>query len=365
MLPSARFLPRAIAAISVAAVCQFAHATTTYTATALGLLPGGHFLDAYALNDNGAVTGYGYSQGTNMGFIWQDGQLTSLGILPGAVASGGDGINNQGVVVGGGSGQAFTWQAGQLQALPLPAGATYANAGAINDHGVIVGNAGDDATGSATIWANGTVSTLPLTGNLISTIATDINNQGTVVGNGFDKSYNFTPLIWANGQVSALPTGTVLHGGATGINASNAVSGFVTQDNAHEQAARWDNGQLTLLDQLGDITLARAYAINDAGLVVGSSFASQASVATLWEGKHAIALQDLLVNGENWQLMQAQDINASGQIVGWGTFNGQAQSFLLTPVPENATWAYMAIGLLGLAAVAAQRQRRPHACMAE
>jgi uncharacterized membrane protein len=358
MFTSARFLPRAIAAISVAAVCQFAHATTTYTATALGLLPGGHFLDAYALNDNGTVTGYGISQGTNMGFVWQDGQLTSLGILPGAVSSGGGGINNQGVIAGGGSGQAFTWQAGQLQALPMPAGATYANAGAINDQGVIVGSAGTNAGGNAVIWSNGTVSTLPLSGNLIGTIATDINNQGTVVGNGYDKSYNDTPLIWVNGQVSALPTGTVSHGGTTGINASNAISGFVTQDNAHEQAARWDNGQLTLLDQLGDITQARAYAINDAGLVVGSSFATQSSIATLWEGTNAIALQDLLVNGENWQLMQAQDINASGQIVGWGRFNGQAQSFLLTPVPENATWAYMLLGLVGLSAATARRRYR-------
>jgi probable HAF family extracellular repeat protein len=356
MFTSHRFLTRALAAIAVAAVCQGAHATTSYTATALSLLPGGHFLDAYAINDNGTITGYGYSQGTNMGFVWQNGQLSSLGTLPGYDYSGGYDINNQGVIAGGSGGQAFTWQSGQIKALPTLAGATYASANAINDAGVVVGSSG----GNAVVWANGSASTLALASNLTGATATDINDQGTAVGNGFDSWYNSTPLLWVNGQVNALSTGTRQHGGATGLNNANAVSGYVTQDNANEQAARWDNGQLTLLDQLDGVTQARAYAINDAGQVVGSSFSGPGSIATLWEGTHAIALQSLLVNGEAWQLWQAQDINASGQIVGWGTFNGQAQSFLLTPVPEGATWSYLVMGLIGMSAAMARRQRLSH-----
>jgi uncharacterized membrane protein len=349
-----RFLTRALAALTLAAICHSAQAATSYTATALGLLPGGHFLDAYAINDSGTITGYGFSQDTNMGFVWQNGQLTSLGVLPGYGTSGGYDINNQGVIAGASSGQAFTWQSGQMQALPMPAGATYANANAVNDAGVVVGSSG----GNAIMWANGSATTLALRGDLTSATATDINNQGTVVGNGFDSWYSSTPLIWVNGQASALSTGSRQHGGATGLNQANAVSGFVTQDNANEQAARWDNGQLTLLDQLEGVTQARAYAINDAGQVVGSSFTGGGSIATLWEGTQAIALQSLVVNGENWQLWQALDINASGQIVGWGTFNGRAQSFLLTPVPESATWAYMLIGIVGLSATLNARQRR-------
>jgi hypothetical protein len=62
-------LTRAIFAIAVAAVCHGAHAATAYTATALGLFPGGGFLDAYAINASGTVTGYGSNQGTNMGFV--------------------------------------------------------------------------------------------------------------------------------------------------------------------------------------------------------------------------------------------------------------------------------------------------------
>jgi len=43
------------------------------------------------------------------------------------------------------------------------------------------------------------------------------------------------------------------------------------------------------------------------------------------------------------------DINDSGQIVGTGVLNGEKHGYLLTPIPEPATFA----GLLTLAAVMA------------
>jgi probable HAF family extracellular repeat protein len=35
--------------------------------------------------------------------------------------------------------------------------------------------------------------------------------------------------------------------------------------------------------------------------------------------------------GSGWVLIEAQGINASGQIVGMGTHNGQEHAYLLTP----------------------------------
>ena len=180
-----------------------------------------------------------------------------------------------------------------------------------------------------------------------------INAQGTVAGTSYNYAYQSTPVTWVNGQPIVLSTGSYIGGGATAINGSNAVAGYVDLGGNLDQAARWDDGQLTVLDLLTNAVDSRAYALNEAGQVVGVSFnfGEGSSYATLWEGSQAYALQDLLVGGEGWTLNQALDINSSGQIVGWGTLNGRATSFLLTPVPEAASWAYMALGLAGVAAL--------------
>lgn len=66
-----------------------------------------------------------------------------------------------------------------------------------------------------------------------------------------------------------------------------------------------------------------------------------------------IDLNDLLVNGAGWELIEAADINDVGQIVGQGRINGAEHGFLLTPVPEPA-----ALGLLTLCNLVLMRRRR-------
>lgn len=348
-------LAAALATTAALLLGTAAEAAPQYTVTALGLLPGGHFLDAYAVNDSGSVTGYGYSDGSNLGFLWQNGQLSSLGTLPGASNSGGYDINNAGVIAGTSSGNAFIWQNSQMQLLPRVAGASYANAHAINESGQVVGDSGEKAV----MWSNNQVTELPALNGATSSIALAINNKGTIVGQSSPQFYNPIAAMWRNGQVEQLNSGPYLHAAAIDVNNADSVAGFVDKGGNLSQAVRWDNGQITLLDQLAGINDARAYAINDSGLVVGSSFATNGSLATLWEGTQALALQDLLVNGEGWSLWQAQDINATGQIVGWGMLNGQAQSFLLTPVPEAATVTYMLMGMVALLAAGRRQAHKP------
>jgi probable HAF family extracellular repeat protein len=60
-------------------------------------------------------------------------------------------------------------------------------------------------------------------------------------------------------------------------------------------------------------------------------------------------------------LTEANAINASGQIVGYGTIDGYAQAFLLTPiadVPIPAALPLMLGGLGLLASVARRRSKR-------
>jgi probable HAF family extracellular repeat protein len=62
-------------------------------------------------------------------------------------------------------------------------------------------------------------------------------------------------------------------------------------------------------------------------------------------------------NGAGWQLTEATAINASGQITGFGTIDGQQHAFELTPSPEPAAWMAAALALAGLCAMRARLVR--------
>lgn len=346
----------AVSALLLTSAAPAAYAAPRYSATAIGLSPGPlHNADAYALNDVGQVTGYGNNGSTNVGFVWQHGQLTTLGLLPGALTSAGAGINNAGVIAGASGRDAVVWQNdGQMQTLPRIAGASYAHAEAINDNGQVAG--ASDA--HAVMWQDGQLFVLPSLSSESSSIALGINASGSIAGISYSGGYRPRALVWQDGQMQHLSSGPYSYAGALDISDNNTVAGYVDKGGNIDQAARWDDGQLTLLDDLPGTFGARAYGVNIGGLVVGASYMSGSSMATLWEGTQALPLQSLLIDASGWDLWRAVDINAAGQIIGSGTFNGEAVSFLLTPVPEASTTACMLMGLLALAATARRKARR-------
>ena len=74
-----------------------------------------------------------------------------------------------------------------------------------------------------------------------------------------------------------------------------------------------------------------AFAINDAGDVVGYSSLSSAR-AILWtKDRGMLDLNTLIPPNSGWTLMQATFISGNGKISGYGTHNGQTRAFLLTP----------------------------------
>lgn len=103
---------------------------------------------------------------------------------------------------------------------------------------------------------------------------------------------------------------------------------------------------------------SEAFGMNNANFVVGRSDRNSLGTrAFVWDGNQMRDLNDLLVNGAGWTLVDARDINDSGQITGYGTFNGQTRAFLLNPVsdvPEPSAWAP---ALAGLAAIATLRAK--------
>jgi probable HAF family extracellular repeat protein len=112
-----------------------------------------------------------------------------------------------------------------------------------------------------------------------------------------------------------------------------------------------------------------AAALNDAGHIVGSTdvFGTQRVRAFLHDGGSMIDLNTRIDSALGWELIQAHDINSSGQIIGYGYFNGSSRGFLLTPsntpvshAPEPATWLMLMGGFAAIGG-ATRRARRVRA----
>ena len=70
-----------------------------------------------------------------------------------------------------------------------------------------------------------------------------------------------------------------------------------------------------------------------------------------------VDLNSLIDSISGWELEQAIGINDAGQITGFGWIGGQRHAFLLTPVPEPATFALLALGLPFLVGRNSRRSR--------
>jgi probable HAF family extracellular repeat protein len=167
--------------------------------TDLGFMGGGHFSEAYGINDLGDVVGVAAVANTNQhAFLWQSGQFTDLSTWGGGASSSAYAINNNGEIVGLNASLASIWSAGAVQALPMPPGVSaYTPAIDINDAGDII------ATGSkgypidvGVLWRNGEpidLGTLP--GGTISR-ARRINAAGEIVGEANAASGYFHAVKW-------------------------------------------------------------------------------------------------------------------------------------------------------------------------
>ena len=80
-------------------------------------------------------------------------------------------------------------------------------------------------------------------------------------------------------------------------------------------------------------TYSIAFAVNDSGTVVGyANTFTNAAHAIIWTAAGGMEdLNALIAADSGWVLINANAINSSGQITGYGTKNGHNRAFLLTP----------------------------------
>jgi probable HAF family extracellular repeat protein len=205
---------------------------------------------------------------------------------------------------------------------------------AMNDYGQVTGIAlAGRGTGSAFLWTPTTPG--GTTGSMI-----DIGIQLTGVSNVFGES------IGSNGAMAGYGTvGSIDHPFVWTPSSANGTSGTMVD--------------LYSADPTDFGTQSRAFGVNKYGMVVGSS--GNGVNAFLYYNGAYTNLYSLINPSLGWTALNyAESINDSGQITGWGTYNGNTEPFLLqvpVPTPEPSTLLLATAGLAGLLAYAWRKRK--------
>jgi probable HAF family extracellular repeat protein len=350
------FLLAGVFAFSACAVAQ------KYTVTDLGVLNGDNESSGFWINNNGDVVGcsdtetiYGYPcTGLVAGqhaFLWtkKDG-MKDLGTLPGATVSGAIGINASGTVVGYSNvkGQITTnfvavqWSpTGAITNLGTLTGGASSSAFEINAAGEVTGDS-FVASGAvdATSWNDNKIKNLGALPDAIFTAGLDINAGGDIVGESvltYGPPFVSHAFFWNGSTMKDLGT---LPGGITSIaNAISVYGTIVGQSDGENTGGLWHAVLWNSAHEIKDLgllsggTYSIAFDVNLNDVVVGyGNISDNAPHAMVWASTDGMRdLNNLIPSGTGWVLINANAINADGQITGYGTKGGHNHAFLLTP----------------------------------
>ncbi len=277
-----------------------------YTAIDLDPDNNSHFL---RLNDYGVVAGITIHNSTDYtNVIWEDGNRTIIGPPAGHEYTEPFAINNFGTVCGGTYGlQPWVWSDGSRTDIPVSPIDVYDAARALNDLGQVVVNTFNNIY----IYENGAATAL---GNIFRDPA-DINNNGEIVGPGSINRNPGQAYIYKNNAVQSIGTLGGTYSSAEAINDNGVVTGtsFLSGD-LEEHAYTWHNGVFKDLGSFGG-RYSLGNDINNAGWVVGfSDIPGTSNVGSfLHDGRtmHALTVLVPAVTTNEY----ARGINNSGMIL--------------------------------------------------
>ncbi len=169
-----------------------------------------------------------------------------------------------------------------------------------------------------------------------SSLARSINSHGQVVGIATAADGRFHAFLYDNTKMhdlSAFPGGEGLS--AWAINDAGQVVGTMAG-----RACLWSAGTLTDLGTRSG-TRSIAQGINGRGEIIGFQYVPESRAAFqkarqrlpgfLWRDGAMHDLDDVVPANAGWARLSPRAINNAGQIVGNGYYRGQQHGFLLTP----------------------------------
>ncbi len=332
-------------------------AEIAYNVVDLGWL-GGNDCGANGINSSGMITGTcETASGELHAYRWDAiNGMQDLGNTPDGLGTGAYAINDSGVIVGKTydlSGSQAWYHDGEYHYIPHPERGSLAFD--INNSGAIVGVAVFADTGlRAFKYYNGVIENLGSLGG--ASAAASINADGVIVGNseggGAFRKFDGSPM-------HSLQFGGI-DSAAYAINDAGQVVGIVLDGIGAGQyhAVRWD-GSVHNPGTLGGCS--QAVDINSSGVIVGHSAISGCSGLRGFVYSEVTGLQDLnglIAPDSGWTISLAQAIDDNGRIVGRGIINGEAHAIRLdpvNPVPEPGT-AFLMAAALGLAGLQGKRR---------
>lgn len=214
----------------------------------------------------------------------------------------------------------------------------------INNLGQVVGTITSPSANTAFLYSEGSMVSLGTLDGTdgSSSRASDINDAGQIVGTA-SVGFSGHAFLYQNGTMSDLGTLGGSESEAYGINNFGQVVGFSLAPGSVERAFLYQGGTMSDLGTLGGSD-SEAESINDFGQIVGFSnpLNSPAGHAFLYDQGAMLDLNDLIDPAAGWLLVEATEINNSGQIIASGkTPTGSIRTVLLTPVPEVAPSTFL------------------------
>lgn len=238
-------------------------------------------------------------------------------------------INRAGSVVGWlateeGDIHAVLWEYGRSIDLGTLGGANSCALG-VNDRDQVVGWAETDAGERLAVrWDDGVATALGAFPGEFS-VAYEINNSGDAAGLSYPAYVSLSfpvgrAVLWSGDNMEDLsaplePAGS----GAFDINDDGVISGWLIPNGGAIQAARWQNGEVSMLETEG-WTRSTAHATNGSGETAGwatSGENDEIRAGMRWLGTSpGVALVNPLGSEEGEACGTAWDINSAGVIVG-------------------------------------------------
>lgn len=320
----------------------------TYAVTDIGTL-GGKYSAALSVNSYGEVVGYSATaEGEIHAFLYlRDGTLVDIHTLGGAYSNA-HLITNSGLLLG-------TSQTANGQYRPFLSVLTsslfdlgehylFSSALGANDEGQVVGcRVVSDEHGKlhkrAFLYTSRGIIDLGTFGGKQSD-ATAINNSGQVVGHlytDYHDGYRHA-VLYNSGKIIQL--GTLGGNASIGVAINNAgqVIGYATLPGGDQRAFLFTKGTMKNLGTLPGGSQSFGYALDNRGHIVGASDAKDSPLrAIIYKDGKMYDLNESIPPDSGWFLTEARGINEIGQIVGYGTVNGEQHAFLLTPMTPAQT----------------------------